>query len=274
MTAPRLRHGYTEGPHGQLHYLEGAPAAPSAYPTLVLLHQNPSSAEEYRHLVEEMARDRRVVAFDTPGNGMSDPPPGPLSMTGYAESFAAAVAALGLADDRPIDVFGFHTGAYLCAELALLCGPKVGRVVMSGIPFRSAAEREKLLADVRATPPVDEDGTAVFKRLTWLWGFLVKERDPRVPLERAARIFVERSKALQKYWWPYDGVWSYPIEERFALIEQPVLIVQPHEALLEPSRAAAKLLRSAQFVELPTLTRDVFEVGVAEYAAELRRFLT
>ncbi len=274
MTPPRLRRGYTEGPYGQLHHLEGSPTRAAAHPTLVLLHQNPSSAQEYLHLVAEMARDRRVVAFDTPGNGMSDPPPGPLSMAGYAEAFAAGVDALGLTDAGPIDLFGFHTGTYLCAELALRLGPRVGRVVMSGIPFRSPEERSTLLADARATAPLDEDGTAVFKRLNWLWKFLVVERDRRVPLDRAARIFVERSKALQDYWWPYDGVWSYPIEERFPLIEQPVLLVQPHEPLLEASRAAVGLLRSARFVELPGLSRDVFEVGVAEFAAELRRFLT
>ena len=44
----------------------------------------PSSIAEYERLIETMATDRTVVALDTPGYGMSDSPPAPLSIADYA----------------------------------------------------------------------------------------------------------------------------------------------------------------------------------------------
>ena len=68
-------------------------------------------------------------------------------------------------------------------------------------------------------------------------------------------------------------MWTYPFAERFPQITQPVLILQPHEDLLDASRRALDLLADAEFVSLPGLTRDVLDVGVEEYAREMRRFL-
>jgi pimeloyl-ACP methyl ester carboxylesterase len=117
-----------------------------------------------------------------------------------------------------------------------------------------------------------DDGKSVFDRLGWLWRFVVADRAPGVPIEGAAFMFIEKAKTLNRYWWPYEGVWSYPIEDQFPRVSQPVLVIQPREDLLEQSRAAVDLFRNAEFVELPTLVRDVFEVGVAEFAGEFRRF--
>ena len=70
------RRGYTDCRFGQLHYIRAVPATGvTSRPPLILLHQNPSSSVEYEALLKVMATDREVVAFDTPGNGMSDWPP-------------------------------------------------------------------------------------------------------------------------------------------------------------------------------------------------------
>jgi pimeloyl-ACP methyl ester carboxylesterase len=267
-----IRRCYTESRYGQLHYLQGRPAGGAEKTALILLHQNPSSCLEYQYLVAEMAKDRRVIAFDTPGYGMSDGPPGPVSMAAYAAAFADGLDLLGFGPDRPIDVFGFHTGSLLAIELAIQRPDMVRRVALSGIPFRSDAERAQRLSSARQTPPMTDDGKSTLERIAWLWRFVVTERDPGVPLERAAFMFMEKAKTMNSYWWPYDGVWSYPIREQLPKVAQPVLIVQPREDLFEQSRAAAALFPDAEFVALPTLVRDVFEVGVAEFSAEFRRF--
>lgn len=269
MTRPR--NGYTDARFGQLHYMEARPERPSAR-TLILLHQNPSSSEEYRHLLCEMARDRRVVAFDTPGFGMSARPDRPLAIADYAAAFAEGMAAMGL--DEPVDLFGFHTGTLLAIELAALIGDQARHIALSGIPFRPEAERAERLAQIHAVQPPTDDGEAIFARLRWLWQFTVAERTPGIPIERAAQIWAERAKPLHRYWWPYEGVWTYPIEERLAAITQPVLVVQPHETLLEHSRAAARLIPDARVVELPEMTRDIFEPegGVMRIAEALRPF--
>lgn len=270
-----VRRGYTECRHGQLHYLRGVPTAgATGKPTLVLLHQNPSSSVEYELLLAAMAADREVVAFDTPGNGMSDWPPEPMDMAGYAQAFSDGLTSLSLGAQQPVDVFGYHTGTLLGAELAIAEPDKVGRLVLSGIPFRTPAEREQRLQEIATGPKLTDDGEQVLQMQRNLWNFVVTKRDPRVPLERAARIYMEKAKPMDRYWWPYIGVWTYEFAERFPRISQPVLVVQPQEDLQEHSRRAAELIPNAKFVVLPTLSRDVFDVGVAEIAAELRRFLT
>lgn len=269
-----IKRGYTDCRYGQLHYLRGAPAeGVSRYPTLVLLHQNPSSSVEYERLVAEMAKDREVIAFDTPGSGMSDWPPGPLDMIGYALAFADGIASLGLAARRPVDVFGYHTGTFLAAELAIAEPSRIGRLVMSGIPFRTIAERKDRLKKIKTGPKLTENGDEVLEMQRNMWAFVVANRDPRVPLRRAAQMYMEKAKPMDRYWWPYTGVWEYEVTERFPLIRQPMLVVQPHEKLLQNSINAAALVADSRVVELPDVERDVFEVGYQSFAREMRKFL-
>lgn len=240
----------------------------------MLLHQNPSSSEEFEPLVRTMATDREVVAFDTPGSGMSDWPPEPLDMAGYAGAFADGIEMLSLAQDQPVDVFGYHTGTLLAAELAIAQPTRIGRVVLSGIPYRNEEERQERLDAIENGPKLTEDGAEILKMQSQLWDFVVTKRDPRVPLERAARIYMEKAKPMDRYWWPYISVWRYEFKERFPLITQPVLILQPHESLLEQSKRAAGLLKDSTVVEMPDLDRDIFDVASDVIAGELRKFLT
>lgn len=270
---PTIRRGYVDCRFGQLHYHRGTPAVPSDKPALILLHQNPSSSVEYEYLIEEMARDRQVIAFDTPGSGMSDWPPEPLDLAAYAQAFVDGLNALDFQEPDSVDVFGFHTGTLLAAELAIAEPERVRRLVMSGIPYRTEEERQDRLKKIKEGPQLTDSGDEILKTQSMLWNFVVTMRDPRVPLERAARLYMEKAKAMDRYWWPYISVWKYPFRERFPLISQPALILQPAEALLEYSREAGALIADSRFVQLPDLTRDVFDVGVTEISRELRRFL-
>lgn len=269
-----VKRGYTECRYGQLHYVRAAPAnGTAARPALVLLHQNPSSSVEYDALLRAMGTDREVVAFDTPGSGMSDWPPGPMDLSGYALAFADGIEALSLGANRTVDVFGYHTGTLLAAELAIARPAKVGRVVLSGIPYRTEQERRERLQEIENRPRITDDGEAILGQLRRLWTFVVTNRDRRVPLQRAADLFVEKAKPLDRYWWPYRSVWTYDFEKRFPSISQPVLILQPREPLSEYSIKAAKLIARTRIVEIPELDRDVFDVGSDLIARKLREFL-
>lgn len=269
-----IKRGYVDCRFGQLHYVRAAPKQGTPRkPPLVLLHQNPSSSVEYAALLRAMGTDREVVAFDTPGNGMSDWPPEPLEMSGYAGAFADGIQGLSLGGRGTVDVFGYHTGTLLAAELAIAQANKVGRVVLSGIPYRTPEERKARLDEIEKRPRISDDGEAILGQLRRLWTFVVTNRDPRVPLQRAADLFVEKAKPLDRYWWPYQGVWTYDFKERFPLISQPVLILQPREPLSEYSIQAAKLIAKSRIVEIPELDRDVFDVGSALIASKLREFL-
>jgi pimeloyl-ACP methyl ester carboxylesterase len=269
-TPNNITRAYTRCRYGQLHYRSAG--SMSDKPALILLHQNPSSSREFERLIAAMATDRLVVAFDTPGAGGSDPPPEALSIVDYVAAFADGLNALGL-DNQAVDVFGFHSGTYLAVELALQWPQTIRRVVLSGIPMRTPQECAENLALARAIAPAQEDGEDIFTWLHWLWDYLVVKRHRDVPVERAVEAFAEVSRQMHRRGWVYQGVWSYPAAERLPGLTQPTLVLQPHEPLLEPSRAAAQLIPRACFVELEALSRDIFEVGVPQLAEELRRFL-
>jgi pimeloyl-ACP methyl ester carboxylesterase len=277
MNRPTIRRGYVDCRFGQLHYHAARPEAHLvAAPALVLLHQNPSSSVEYAALIEDMARDRWVYAFDTPGYGMSDRPDAPQSIKSYADAIGDGIRALGLLEGAPVDLYGFHTGTLLAIELAMAFGSGVGRLALTGIPLMAEEDRSTRLEKARAVQPPSEDGEAIFERLRWLWGFTVTDRHPGVPIDRAAEIFAERAKPLHRYGWAYEGVWSYPVAERLPEVTHPTMIVQPDEMLTEHSRRAAKIMPNALYVSLPLLNRDIFEpgAGLADLTRTLRQFLT
>ncbi len=267
-----LQRAYTRCRFGQLHYRIAAPEGDLAGPPLVLLHQNPSSGLEYASFAREMAKDRQVVAFDTPGNGMSDRPPEPQTMADYASAFAEGLDALGLGQADKVDVFGFHTGTYLAVELALARPDLVGRVILAGVPMRPEHERAARLQEALNPPPLTPDGESLFTAMRQLWEMTVAGRDPSTPLDRAIAVFADRIRPMQRMHWPYVGVWSYDAQERLPRITQPVLILQPHEPLLEHTRAAAALIPDVRMIEFPHLARDVFEAGVKDFAAAIRQW--
>jgi pimeloyl-ACP methyl ester carboxylesterase len=271
-----VRRGYTECRFGQMHFIEGLPAATTALKTpLILLHQNPSSSMEYRFLLKEMAKDRRVIAFDTPGNGMSDRPPEAQSVPGYAAAFADALTALGFGDGGAgkVDLFGFHSGTYYVSELAASRPDLVRRPVMSGIPFRPHDERQTRLETAKNPPPLTEDGSTVFAQFKWMWDFIVVNRDPKMPLERAAEIYMENIKPMQRSSWPYVGVWSYPAEDRLPAITQPTLVIAVNDVTFANTIRAAKLIPHVTLIEFADLVASVFDVAPDRYAAALREFL-
>jgi len=267
------KRGYVDARVGQIHYHVAWPGeTATSKPPIVFFHQNPKSAVEYEYLLKEMGRDRVALAFDTPGYGESDRPAEPPLMGDLALAMADALDNLGygVAGAGPVDVFGFHTGVYIAAELALLRPDLVRRAVLSGIAFRSPEQRAQLLNDLPRDVPLAENGTRVLNR----WYLIVIKRAEGVSVARAARSFLEDMHSLDKYWFAYNAVWSYPIEERFRELQHPLLILQPHELLLEETRRVhAELIPQAHYVEIPQIVDDVFDTGWAEYAQELRRWL-
>jgi pimeloyl-ACP methyl ester carboxylesterase len=259
-----LRRSYVDCRYGQLHFRT---AGPHTTP-LVLLHQTPSSSAEYLAFAQELATDRRVIAFDPPGNGMSDGPSAPLSMEEYAAAFADGLTAL--ASGQTYDVLGCHTGAYLAAELAIARPDLIGRLIFCGIAYRPAADRARRLAE---SPLAALDEAAMREFVTAQWQYIVAERDRAMPLQRALALFADRIRPWERAGWPYQGVWRYDAEARFALITQPVLVLQPHEPLFPHWRDPVARLAEARVIEFPHLHREIFDVGAAELARAIREWM-
>lgn len=271
-----IRRGYTACRFGHLHYRTAGPddetiasGISAGQPAIVLLHQNPSSSFEYEPLIRSLATTHRVYAFDTPGHGMSDAPPAPAGMAGYAAAFSDALDALGL---ETVDLYGFHTGTLLAAELAILRPEKVRRTVMTGIPMYDAPTRARKLAEAKAFPAPDDDGKVILGLLQRLWTYVVTSRDSRVPLAKAVLNFADKAAVLDRSTWAYKGVWGWDFA-RLSLVPCPVLVLQPAEDLRAVSLKAAQVIPNAVVRELPDLDRDIFDIAPEILAHEIRTFL-
>lgn len=271
--APRfIRRGYTACRFGHMHYRTAGPddeTIASGKPAIVLLHQNPSSSFEYEPLIAHLATTHRVYAFDTPGYGMSDAPAAPAGMAGYAAAFGDALDALGL---ETVDLYGFHTGTLLAAELAIAQPEQVRKAVMTGIPMYDAPTRANKLAEAEVFPAPDEEGQVILDLLQRLWTYVVTSRDSRVPLAKAVRNFADKAAVLDRFTWAYKGVWGWDFT-RLSLVPCPVLVLQPAEELRAVSLEAAQLLPNAVVRELPDLDRDIFDIAPEILAHEIRSFL-
>ncbi|MEQ8735227.1 MAG: hypothetical protein RIC29_09905 [Rhodospirillaceae bacterium] len=265
--------GYVDARFGQIHYHMAQPVDGGDSKTpIVFFHQNPKSAEEYRPLLEIVGRDRIALAFDTPGYGESDRPAKPQDMAALTGAFEDALVAMGYGKEGkgPVDVFGFHTGVFMATELAITRPDLVRRVVVSGIAYRDAKTRAEILAGLPTDKPLPEDGTFIMNR----WYLIVIKRAEGVSLERAAKVFLEDIHSLDKSWYAYHAVWTYAPEDRFPLVKQPVLVLQPHELLLEETRKAkAELLPDADMIELPGIVDDVFDTGAEKISAAMTKWL-
>lgn len=102
-------------------------------PSLVLLHGNGHSWHEFAEVMDALAADLDVVAWDMPGHGDSADLVVPPSIEAYAGALADLVAGLGLA--RPA-ILGSSVGAFVAASYAADHGA-ASAVVLEEMQFRS-----------------------------------------------------------------------------------------------------------------------------------------
>lgn len=260
-----ITRGYAQTCAGQMHYYKAKPDGGATEKTpIIFFHPSPKSGQIYEHVLKEMGRDRIAIAIDSPGFGGSDPMRSAPSMTDIAKVMAEAIEDLGFGPSGAgkVDVFGFHTGSLIAAELALRRPDLVRRVVLSGIPLRSAEDRESLLAAVKTDAQINED------RVQYAWYTTVGAIEEGVAFAEAARSFSENIRALVgPYWHAYHAVWSYPIAERLPQLKAPALILNPPDGEYESTREAyEKYMQSATYVELSSVT-EIYQPFIPNWKA-------
>ena len=125
--------GYVSTPMGQVHYRAQGPA--SAPISMLLLHQTPMFMVEYAAVQNELAkREIRSIALDTPGTGMSDPPPGMPSIEELADNIVPVLDGLGI---KRVLVAGHHTGASIATAFAARHPDRTAGVILHGVPLFS-----------------------------------------------------------------------------------------------------------------------------------------
>ena len=172
---------------------------------------------------------RRAIALDLPGFGLSPPPQGGLSISGYGRTVAAVLEELGV---ERAGVVGNSMGGFVAVEVALNAPSLVDRLVLVSA---AALWNERLVAR-----PV-----AVASKLMRLYGPLLAARRELLPRRRKLRVEALRgagfrhpelippalaAELLAGTGTPgfVDGVqalYDYRIRDRLSEVEAPTLVV-------------------------------------------------
>lgn len=253
-------------------------AAGEGFP-LLLVHGFGGSTYSWRHVLPELAEQRRVIAVDLYGFGFTERPQqlGSYSREGQVELLVGLLDALGI---EQTDVMGHSYGGGLAMTLAAYHPERVRSLVLvdSTAP-EYALERRNALA---ALPPVTWGFTRVYalrpkvvrRALERSW------HDDSLITDRMVSEYLERLK-VEGAARAYRGLTTPLIDDdprpvRFEDIEQPVLIVWGEEdALIGPQfgRKASERMPRARFVSLPDAGHSPMEESPEAFLAVVEPFL-
>jgi pimeloyl-ACP methyl ester carboxylesterase len=198
-TSPRA---YVDVPWGQIHLRHtGDPHDPM----LVMLHQSPLSSATYDSVMGLLAdRGVRAVALDTPGFGMSDPPPRPWSIPEYADAVWQVMDKLGAGN---VFLLGQHTGAVIASEAALQRPNRVRGLILQGLPLYDEEERGEKRASYAPGYRPSRDGShlqVIWKRVFGLY--------PRLSLELGDRQVLDYLSVGPDYAPAYRAVFDHNLD--------------------------------------------------------------
>jgi haloalkane dehalogenase len=250
------KRGYLDLPWGQVHYRH---AGSAGRPTLLILHQSPLSSATYDAAVGALAdRGIRSFAVDTPGFGMSDPPPRPWSIPEYADAVWQTADALGLGE---LYLLGQHTGAIVGAEAALRQPQRVRKLLLQGLPLYDDAERVEKKAGYAPGYTPARDGS----HLRTIWD-RVYRLYPRITPAEANRQVAEYLMTGPDYATAYRAVFDHTLDTD-ALRAIPTVLVHGSDDVVDrmtPVVTAA--LPDAPLIVIPDGTDFVADEQTATFA--------
>lgn len=127
---------------GRIHLLAAGQGEP-----LLLLHSNGGSAYEYEHVIEPLSKRFRVLAWDMPGQGDSDPLLRHASVHDYADAVVQTMDSL-LIDKAYVS--GASIGGAICVALAANHAGRMKRVFITECPYRTPKEWQAGWANTEA----------------------------------------------------------------------------------------------------------------------------
>ena len=120
---PRRPHRYFDSPAREVVVTSGAFGAVRTHyrelgsgPPLLLVHGLMTTSYSWRYVMDDLARDHRVIVPDLPGAGRSDKPDAPYGCAALARFVLDFQAALGL---RGCLAVGNSMGGFVCMRAAL-----------------------------------------------------------------------------------------------------------------------------------------------------------
>lgn len=227
--AAMIRRRYADVSFGQVHYRTGG----SGDVPLVMLHGSASSTRMMLPLLRALARERRVFALDTPGNGESDPLPGDTpEMDDFAAAAWEALDSIGIGR---FDLYGTHFGTRLATEMAIGQPGRIRRLILDGEGLPDPGLLQDLLD--RVAPDFVPDIEAVYLTRAWhyvrdyymFFPWYCRGTENRRPTGLPpAPVLHEKLQELLRngasYGRSYRAGLRYKLQERLRLVTQPALV--------------------------------------------------
>lgn len=260
----RMRRGYLDGPHGQIHYQAGGAGGRP----LLLLHQSPLSSHQFDPAFPALlAAGRHVVAIDMPGFGQSDPLPEGRRLEDYAEAALATLDAFGWGR---ADVVGHHTGAVIAAQLAGLHPARVRRIVLNGFPLLSPEERDFFRSFYFGPPQPAADGS----HLLDAWQKRIRSTPGWTRLDAMHRHCVDGLGSAGTNWMAFPLIVNADLSGLLAAVAAPTLLfTNTGEDLYAATRRSRELRPDFAYAELAGGTHDIVDEQPREWVAAIEAFL-
>jgi pimeloyl-ACP methyl ester carboxylesterase len=218
-----IKKAYVDIHDGQIHYrsVEADRGTP-----LVLFHRAPSSSLSFEKMMSMMAGDRPMYAFDTPGYGQSFDPPGMPDILAYHDWMVEAIDRVGL---DTFHIFGHHTGTHFGTEMATAYPDRVRSLMLNGIAYLTAAEREQFRQGMSPPQTPDSDGAYALDIWNRLKG-LAKNFDA----ETMHQDYVGSLRSLVGRPQSFNAVWGQDYPAILAKVTCPILATSAEDDLFAP----------------------------------------
>lgn len=271
VSAKRL---YMDGQFGQIHVRTARPTsrADEVKPPIAFFHHTPGSSRLYEAVVPLLARDRLVLAFDTPGYGLSDRPTTQPLISDYAEALGQALATF--VDGQSVDVVGHMTGSFIAVDIAVERPELVRRVVLSRSPVFTAETRARRLPQVQeqhAEEQADPTASYLVRRLERNLGSLAPGASPEPVLVR----FTDTVSPGEYWVFGELAVFRYRADLRMPNVTQPTLFMtyDVDDERGPEWRQGAAIIPQAKVVSLSGLGAWAWQDHPAEMAKHVQTFL-
>jgi pimeloyl-ACP methyl ester carboxylesterase len=229
-------------------------------------------------LVDALAAERRVIAFDNVGVGATNGRT-PNTIAAMADGAVAFLEAMGL---QRVDLLGFSIGSFVAQEIALIRPDVLRRVVLASSAPQGAAGMHgwapEVIGAVGGREPNPQGYLDVF--------FAPTDSSREAGQQAAARIFGQATARDEPTTWQtrqaqYDAVcaWGIPnhsLLERLAAIDLPVFVANgDSDPMILPrySYLLAGLLPDARVTIYPDSAHGFLFQHHSRFAADVHAFL-
>lgn len=262
-----IRKGYCDGPEGQVHWRMAEPVGAPTASDLYCFSPAPFGSIAYQTILPHLAKGRRAIAPDYPGQGGSDGGSPTPTIESYAASMLAIIKALS--GDTPVSVLGFHSGCLVAADVKLQAPDQVENVILIDVPAFTPEKRADFLPVVGKPFTPTGDLESVSKA----WDMAVTKRIDTQPIEHCYAMFADTVGNGPRMNATFHAAFTYDVEAKLGALPGATTILATQSSLLDPSRHAVTLIPKCTLIERLDIQRSVLDANAETVATEVREIL-